>query len=292
MKSLVKTIQHFSRKISAHRVGAYSAQTAFFMLFSLFPLFILVLSLSRRLIVTSDDVINILGEYAPDVMMGFLNDYLGDIILAGSVSLTIVSAVTLLWSASKGIFSIIGGLNSINEIKEGRNYFVLRLLAVFYTVAFVIMLVLALVLMVFGNVIADFIYQMFPSLKGLVYLISSLRYILSFLFLVLFFMLVYKILPGKKMRFMYQLPGAVVSSAGWVSFSILFSIFVNNFSSYANIYGSLTAIMLLLLWMYVCMYIMFIGAEINLYLLYSRNDTTYHRSPAPLNKDSNIEVKE
>jgi membrane protein len=73
----------------------------------------------------------------------------------------------------------------------------------------------------------------------------------------------YKSLPSRKIKFIDQIPGAVITSAGWVSFSILFSFFVDNFSNYANIYGSLTAIIVLMLWMYICMYIMFIGAELN-----------------------------
>ena len=132
--------------------------------------------------------------------------------------------------------------------------------------AFVGFLVGALIIMVFGNMLNDMLYSLLPDLKGLVYIISSLRFIIAFVLLVLFFTVMFKSLPSGKQRFSDQLPGAVITSAGWVSFSILFSFFVDNFSNYANIYGSLTAIIVLLLWLYVCMYIMFIGAEINLIL--------------------------
>lgn len=266
MRGFIKKIEYISRKANAHRVGAYSAQTAFFMFFSLVPLIMLMLSLMRLFFSDSDGLVAAANEYAPGVISDFLGSYLDEIMKVSKLSLTIVSAITLLWSASKGVFAIIGGLNSINEIKEERNYFFLRLLAIFYTVAFIVILVVALLLMVFGSTISDFLYETFPNITGLVYIVSSLRFIIGFVLLVMFFTLVYKALPSGKIKFLEQIPGAVISSAGWVSFSILFSFFIDNFSNYANIYGSLTAIIVLMLWMYVCMYIMFLGAEINLYL--------------------------
>ena len=120
--------------------------------------------------------------------------------------------------------------------------------------------------MVFGSKFNDFICSMFPNITGLVYIISSLRYILGFAMLVLFFTLLYKMLPNGKIKFTKQVPGAVLASGGWVAFSFAFSFFVENFSNYANIYGSLSAIIVFMLWLYTCMYILFIGAEINLIL--------------------------
>lgn len=276
MNNFIKEIRYFIRKISASRVGAYSAQTAFFMFLSLIPLVMLLLSLVRQLGTSAEEVSNIASEYAPGFLGSFFETYIDEIITNGRLSMTVVSSVILLWSASRGIYAIIGGLNSVYEIKEERNYFLIRLLAVFYTVAFIVILVGALLLLVFGNEINALIYSIFPNLKGLVYIISSLRFILGFVILILFFSIMYKSLPNRKMKFIDQIPGAVITSAGWVSFSILFSFFVDNFSNYANIYGSLTAIIVLMLWLYICMYIMFIGAELNCILsskIYSQQET-------------------
>ena len=263
INKLIKNITYFTRKVSASRIGAYSAQTAFFMFLSFIPLIMLILSLLFLIGSTTDILASATNEFSPVFLDTFIDTYIDEIVVNGRLSMTIVSSVVLLWSASRGIFAIIGGLNSVYEIKEERNYFVIRILAVFYTIAFVVMLVGVLLMMVFGNEISSFLYSFFPNLNGLVYIISSLRFILGFVILILFFSILYKTLPSAKMKFIDQIPGAVMTSAGWVSFSILFSFFVDNFSNYANIYGSLTAIIVLLLWLYICMYIMFIGAEIN-----------------------------
>ncbi|MBQ0110108.1 MAG: YihY/virulence factor BrkB family protein [Clostridiales bacterium] len=266
MEKFIKSIRYFTRKSNASRLGAYSAQTAFFMFFSLIPLIMLLFSLMSRIGYSAEEIIESTKDYISGVFGKFLTSYLPEITAEGKLSLTIVSAVALLWSASRGVYSIIAGFNSVNEIKEERNYFLLRLTAMLYTFAFIVIIVIALLLMVFGNYIGGLFYDAFPELKGLVYIISSLRFIIGFVALILFFMLVYKSLPSCKIKFSEQMPGAVLSSAGWVSFSILFSFFVDNFGNYSNIYGSLTAIIVLMLWLYICMYIMFFGAELNFIL--------------------------
>ncbi|MBE6691737.1 MAG: YihY/virulence factor BrkB family protein [Ruminococcaceae bacterium] len=266
MNELIKNVKYLARKITASRIGAYAAQTAFFMFLSLIPLIMLLISILKQL-GTSESAIYILNDnLLPGVFNSFFSLYVDEIVIQSTPSMTIVSILVLLWSASKGIYAIIGGLNSVYEIKETRNYFLIRLASIFYTVSFMAILVSALSILVFGDKINEILISLFPHITGLVYIISSLRFIIGFVLLVLLFSILYKALPSGKQRFSEQIPGAVISSAGWVSFSILFSFFVDNFSNYANIYGSLTAIIVLLLWLYVCMYIMFVGAKINFIL--------------------------
>ncbi|HIU47977.1 MAG TPA: YihY/virulence factor BrkB family protein, partial [Candidatus Avimonoglobus intestinipullorum] len=76
--------------------------------------------------------------------------------------------------------------------------------------------------------------------------------------------LVYKTFSGKKMPYKRHLPGAVFTTAGWMVFSFLFSIYIENFANYSYIYGSLTAIVLMMLWLYSCMIILLFGAELNM----------------------------
>ena len=262
MQRFIKGVKYFLRKVSASRIGAYSAQTAYFMFLSLIPLIMLLLSLIQLFGDTGESITEVISNVIPGVLGTILYDLIEEIISDGRLTFTILSAVILLWSSSRGVHSIIGGLNSVYEIKETRKYIWVRLL-------FIIIVCGVLLIMVFGDSLIDLSNTFFPNLKGLVYIISSLRFILGFIILVLFFSIIYKSMPCKKMKFIDQLPGAVISSAGWVSFSILFSFYVDNFSNYANVYGSLTAIIVLMLWLYTCMYIMFIGAEVNC-ILYSK----------------------
>lgn len=236
------------------------------MFFSLIPLLMLLLSLINYIGASQSEVIKLADEFTPNAVNDFLNTYMDEIIFEGGISMTIVSSIVLLWSASKGVFAIISGLNSVFEIKETRNYFILRLHAMLHTIAFIFLLMFTVIILVFGDKFNDLITSFFPNIEGIVYILSSLRFVILFIGLTLFFALMYKMLPSGKIKFYDQIPGAVISSGGWVIFSTVFSFFVDNFGNYANIYGSLTAIIILMLWLYFCMYIMFLGAEINLIL--------------------------
>ncbi|HAN21235.1 MAG: hypothetical protein A2Y15_06650 [Clostridiales bacterium GWF2_36_10] len=126
------------------------------------------------------------------------------------------------------------------------------------------MIVGTFVLLVFGNRIIEMTEENFPY-AAVVFIIMSLRYLIGFCLLVFFFTIIYRALPSGKQRFSHQLPGAIIASVGWIAFSLMFSFYIDNFSNYATVYGSLTAVVLLMLWLYSCMYILFFGAEINLY---------------------------
>jgi len=127
-------LTHFSS--SLRRINAYAAQTAFFMFLSIIPLVILLLSLFRHFGPSEAEVITLTNNLSPGIIDSFFEMYIDEITEDSKLSLTIVSGVILLWSASKGVFAIIGGLNSVYEIKETRNYFIVRLTAMLYTFAF------------------------------------------------------------------------------------------------------------------------------------------------------------
>lgn len=276
MRRFIKAIKYFLRKVSASRVNAYAAQTAYFMFLSLIPLIMMLFSLLQIFGDAGETLTDTISKILPGILGEFINEYVIEIITDGRLAPTIISAILLLWSSSRGVFSIIGGLNSVYEIKETRKYLWVRFLSVLYTLAFIIIVCGVLLIIVFGDTLIELSNSFFPNLKGLVYIISSLRFIIGFIILVLFFSIVYKSLPSGKMKFIDQIPGAVIAGAGWVSFSILFSFYVDNFSNYANIYGSLTAIIVLMLWLYTCMYIMFIGAEINFILSSKVNEEKHN----------------
>ena len=94
-------------------------------------------------------------------------------------------------------------------------------------------------------------------------LIISIRTLVGLGLMVLFFTLMYLLIPERKSSFFAELPGAILTSAGWLGFSYLYSYYIDHIANYNATYGSLTAIVLCMIWVYACMYIMFIGAEVN-----------------------------
>ena len=156
------------------------------------------------------------------------------------------------------------GLNSVYEINETRHFLHLRVIAALYTLIFAVMVITTMILFVFGNRLYFWIEQKFPLIEKTAFLIISLRTIVGLITLLVFFLLIYVVIPNRKTKIMHELPGAMLCAAGWMGFSYAFSYYIDNFSNYASMYGSLTAIVLFMLWLYFCMYLLFLGAEFNL----------------------------
>lgn len=261
--ALLNAFRQMVERLKKGNITAYSAQAAFFIFISLVPFAMLLISLLSRLPISIESLNG--GELAfisPQIA-DFIKKVISDSSQTYSGAIISVTTVVTLWSASKGTVAIVRGLDTIYGVTVKRNYIKLRLISLLYTFALVIILILTFALTVFGNSILEMISAAFPSTVGIAGVVGFLRWVVTLLLLVLFFMLIYTVVPERKTKFMNELPGAVVSSLGWVGFSALFSFYIDNFANYVNIYGSLATIVILLLWLYFCMIILFFGAELN-----------------------------
>lgn len=245
------------------RVGIYTAQASFFIILSIFPFFLLFLNIIGMTSITSQSIINLLNTYAPDTIKPLLIQIIEELYTHVSGTAISIAAIVAIWSASKGVLSVMFGLYEISKIHQNRNYFISRFISMMYTILFVFSIIITMVLLVFGNSIFNFLISLLPFLKEISVLTLILRYLVSFLILSIFFIIIYKIANFKLTTIRKTLPGAMFSSLGWLVFSYVFSIYIDNFSNMSYMYGSLTAFIILMLWIYFCIYILFIGAEIN-----------------------------
>ena len=274
LKNFFKKIGDTINYISKDHIDAFSAKSAFFIMLAFFPFVILILSALKFLSIY-DMIIEILTvDFVPNSITNLIVTVINEISQNTSVTVFSISALIILWSASVGMLSVSRGLNVIYRKNETRNYFVLRAISCGYTVLLAMLFGVMLIIMVFGNRISELIARFFPNLINMTAIILSVRTLVTLAVLVLFFLFVYTVTPNGKNKIKDQFPGAVFSAVGWLIFSYLFSFYIDNFSNYSYIYGSLTAIFILMLWLYFCMYLMFIGAEINMYLMKKRDSKT------------------
>lgn len=266
IRSLYEVIRNFSKKISNDFIAAFSAQAAFFIILSFFPFIMLLLTLLQYLPLTEANVVELVSEYLPSTINAFITNVIAELYSKASTTILSVTAITALWSAARGFLSITRGLNGVYRIKETRNYFLVRIVASIYTLAFIVMILISLSILVFGNKLFYYIQLKFPVFTDFALGVISLRTIVGFCLLLLFFLLMYIVIPNRKSNVIRELPGAIVSAAGWMLFSYAYSFYIDNMSNFSYMYGSLTAIVLCMLWLYFCMYIMFIGAELNVVL--------------------------
>lgn len=253
-----------SDKSAADAISAYSGETTLFTILSLFPFTILLLSLFPYLPISEETVLNTLDNLINleenSVFAGIINQ----IFVVNSGAVLSFSLITLLWSASRGFISIVRGLNRIYDVKESRNYILMRLTSIIYTAIFVVMILLTLTLLVFGNSIFHWISEKFPAIGNIALLVISIRTTVIFFILFFFFILIYTLLPNTtEKKFMYELPGSILTSGGWLGFSYVYSIYVDTLTNKSAMYGSLSTIIFFMLWLYFCMYIFFVGAEMN-----------------------------
>ena len=186
-----------------------------------------------------------------------------------SMGIIPVTILVALWSAGKGVLAITTGLNCIYGCRETRNYVFLRIRSTIYTMMFLLVIILLLVLSVFGNTLNIFIAEHIPLVKNVADWLIEVRIEITPIVLMIFSLLIYKFLPNRRDKILRQLPGAVFAAIQWTIVSWIFSVYVDIFRGFSSMYGSLTTIVLIMLWMYFCMYSILLGGEVNV-LMYDK----------------------
>ena len=261
----IKEIKEFLEDMKEDAVSAYAAQAAFFIMMSAFPFIMLLLTLIQYLPVTEEVLIVMAQNAIPEAFNGYVISLIEEIYAKPSVTIISVTFAAAIWTASKSFLAVIRGCNSVYDIKETRNYLRLRLLASLYTIIFAVVLLVTLTVMVFGNTIVAAVGEKLPILGEMALFVISLRTAVGFGVMLIFFLGLYVAVPNRKGRVTEEIPGAILTSIGWISFSYLFSFYIDHFANF-DTYGSLTAIIFLMLWLYACMYMFFVGGEINVWI--------------------------
>lgn len=250
-------------RIKEDHVSAYAAQAAFFLILSAFPFAILILTFTRFLPVTQSDFMLVIQELLPDEMEKWVMEILQELMDNSGNTLMSFSIIIALWSAARGILSISNGLNSVFRTEESRNYFLLRSIATLHTLIVAVALVILLVVFVFGNSLYQVVLNRFSFLNNIVTLILSVRVAVGFVLLFFMFIAMYKGLPNHKLSLKQATPGALFSALSWMIVSFGFSVYVNHFSNYSKIYGSLAGIAIAMVWVYMMMNLVLWGGELN-----------------------------
>lgn len=278
----ISFIEELYSRYNQHGVSEIGAQLTYYLVLSIFPFIIFMLNLIRLTPLADVDVLEKLLVNLPLETKDLLIDIINGIVSSSSYALLSIGALGGIWSASNGIMSLIKAVNRAFDYQEDRPYWKLRGLSVLLTIGFTISLILALGILVFGEMIFKkiFVYYTWPS-----YVAWKIFQLLATLLLIgLLLSILYKISPsikeGVSVKFKDSVPGALFSSIGLIVSSSLFSFYVNNFGKYSKTYGSLGGIIVLLIWLYMSSTIIVLGAEVNAARIHLENIST--REGAPL----------
>ncbi|MBU5488337.1 YihY/virulence factor BrkB family protein [Clostridium sp. MSJ-8] len=250
-------------KVRKDDIFALASQLAYYMILSFIPLIIFLISLIAWINVESINFLSILQGFLPSGIYSVAETIMKEIINARSMSLVGGSIFVAIWMASSGFRALIKGINKAYNLKDTRSYIRRTIIAYIGTIIFALSIIAALAVIVFGRVIGEHLLALLPNAEIFQYIWIMFRYVIMLVFLVIIFTALYKFTPCKRFKLKEVLPGAIVSALGWLISSFGFSYYVNNFNNYTKFYGSLAAIFIMMLWMFITSMVIIFGVEVN-----------------------------
>lgn len=262
--SPLEVLKRAIRDFSADSMTTYAAALAYRIIFSLFPFLLFLVALLGVLHIPQ--LFDWMREQAALLVPGEAMDQVNSVIdelqtpRGGLVSIGIVLA---LWSASFGVMTLIEALNVAYDAAERRPAWRLYLLSILYTVGLALLMVAVAALMVLGPQAASWAAARLGMDTVFVTIWNWIRWPVAVLLMMLAVSVVYYVGPNIRQRFRFITPGAILSVVVWIAASAGFGYYVQNFGNYNATYGSIGAIVILLLYFYLSASVLLFGAEIN-----------------------------
>lgn len=267
MTKLIGKIKYFLDKSKRDNISAISAQSAFFLILSVVPFLMFAFAVLSYFNIPRD----IFDAYFIQFFTGDIGEKIQSVFESAyskSIGIAFTTIIAALWSAGKGLYSICEGINRIYKINYNKFWFIKRVYAMLYTfLMFVVLVSVAGIL-----VVAEFFdKQIKEALKNLPYILAvlyALRYVVAFTVIVLLVSLALKLYLRTKVKdkrwakFRLQLPGIALTALCWLGLSLGIRIYVRCFNGF-SIYGSLTTIAIVMIWLYFSMYILLYGIQFN-----------------------------
>jgi membrane protein len=256
----------FSRlyeKFNDDDVTGNAAQVAFYFSFALFPLLLLLLAIFGLVLNNAEELRTELFAYLQQVMPGSAFDLVRSTLTevadnSSGGKLTIGVLITL-WSASTGIDNLRGALNEVYNLKETRTWWKTKLLAVLLTLAIGILVAITMSFLFYGERLIAYVLPIESTV-----ILNLLEWLTVLAALLLIFALVYNFTPNHQpFEWKWITPGAIVGLVSWILVSVVFQVYLNYFNSYSKTYGSLGAVIILLLWLYLTALVILLGGAIN-----------------------------
>lgn len=263
-KEKYKKIQKIFKSMREDHVSEFSAQCSYYTILSFIPFVILLITLIQYTHIDQQTLFNVISKIIPSSMNEFVLGIVKEV-YSKSIGTISISIIFTLWSAGKGLFALTKGLHSVYNIngEKQKSVIYLRLMSIIETIIFIVLIMIGLVLLVFGNSLKSIIQNHFDALENFNIFLQVLTEIGLIFATFIIFLLLYKFMPKHKVTLKSQIPGAVFGAIALNVISFVFSKYLDIFKGFSITYGSLTTLMLVMMWTYLCFYSLFLGAELN-----------------------------
>ncbi len=251
------------RRIMEDDVFGRAAQLAYFFLLSLFPFLLFLLTLIGYFPIDEQSVIELIATYAPAQIGDLLHTNIGLLLNQQNGGLLSISIIGALWAGSNGVNALIRAFNKAYSVEEDRPFIVARLIAIVLTIAMVVIIIIAFLLPIFGRMIGIHLFSLFGLSANFISIWETLRWLISSIIFFIVFLALYKLAPNTKVEIKNVVWGALFATVFWQLVSLGFSYYVNTMGNYSATYGSLGAVIVLMIWFYISGIIIMIGGTIN-----------------------------
>jgi len=270
MGRLFRFIKAMYYRLLDDDILALGAQMAYYLILSFFPFLIFLMALIGNSPISSQQVLRGLLGILPEEAYILVRNTVVEIVDTKAGGLAPVSGILALWFASNGIGSIITGLNKAYDEKERRPFWMVKLISIIFTLLLSTVIIFSFILLVFGGVIKKQILdgmELEPLYQSLW---NTGRYIFISSVIFLVFIILYRFTPSRRMKWREVIPGAIFATTGWLTTSLGFACYVDNFTNYSRFYGSIGGVVVLLIWLYYSAVIILLGGELNAALAYEK----------------------
>ena len=262
-KSVLDTFLYLFIKVKRDDIFALASQLAYYLILSFFPFLIFLITLIGFSNLNNAEVLEGLQSILPTAVFELTASTISEVINSQNTGILGVSGVLAIWAAASAFRAVIKGVNKAYDVDEDRSFIKRSIIGIISVIALALTIICTLAMLVFGDLIGEFLNRFLPFEHLINFIWNILRYVIIIAMMIVVFAMIYKVAPAKRIKFRSVLPGAIITTIGWLIASLAFSYYVNNFSNYSRLYGSLWAVFVLMTWLFMTSIVFILGVEIN-----------------------------
>ena len=263
IKKIIKFTIELKKEILQDDLLSIANGLTYRLLLSLFPLIVFLISIIAFLELDPSTFLKNIPKELPEELLRIIESTTNEITLNKHPSLLSGSLIVATWNASTGFQSLIKGINKTYGQKDKRSFIRRRIISIAFVILFSITIILSLTMFIFREHLLQILQLYMPFMNSIKNIHEIIGYSIALCIILFTVMWMNKVAIAKPVRFKSILPGSITTVIVWVVASKIFSIYVNNFSNYANIYGGIAGIMILMIWLNIICIILLVGSEIN-----------------------------
>jgi len=270
IKKFIDFIKKIINEVIQDDLISAANDMTFKIFFSVFPFFIFIMSIAGFLKLDADKLTVQILSLLPYSLAEQVKNIIAEITSIRNINILSFSLIISIYGASSGFKTAMRGINKAYGQKDGRKFYIKFFISITLVIIFAFIIIISLVLLIFGDIILNFIKNYFSSELSektvfLLYIVNILRYIISVLFMFFSVILINKLAlyKIKKTSIKSLIPGTIFTVGSWVAASQIFNVYIDNFSNHSAVYGSIAAVIIFMLWLNIMCIVLLLGSEIN-----------------------------